>query len=85
MTGDVLAADLGYSPLHCLHSMAEDIARLKGHDRTMWMFAGLFFGPIALLALAAYPDLEDRKHQRNAAAELSLIKDDIDAMRRGKD
>ena len=64
---------------------AEDIARLKGHDRTMWMVAGGFFGPIALLALAAYPDLEDRKHQRNTAAELSLIKDDIDAIRREKD
>ena len=37
------------------------------------------------MALAAYPDLEDRKHQRNTAAELSLIKNDIDAMRRGKD
>ena len=64
---------------------AEDIARLKGHDRTVWMVAGVFFGPIALLALAAYPDLEDRKHQRNTAAELSLIKDDIDAIRRNKD
>ena len=51
----------------------------------MWMVAGGFFGPIALLALAAYPDLEDRKHQRNTAAELSLIKDDIDAIRRSKD
>ena len=64
---------------------AEDIARLKDHDRTPWMVAGVFFGPIALLALAAYPDLEDRKHQRNTAAELSLIKDDIDAIRRSKD
>ena len=64
---------------------AEDIASLKGHDRTVWRVAGIFFGPIALLALAAYPDLEDRKQQRNTAAQLSLIKDDIDAMRRGKD
>ena len=64
---------------------AEDIARLKGYDRTPWMVAGVFLGPIALLALAAYPDLEDRKHQRNTAAELSLIKDDIDAIRRSKD
>ena len=52
---------------------------------TLFQVAGVFFGPIALMALAAYPDLEDRKHQRNTAAELSLIKDDIDAMRRGKD
>ena len=64
---------------------AENIARLKGHDRTPWMVAEVFFGPIALLALAAYPDLEDRKHQRNTAAVLSLIKDDIDAIRRSKD
>ena len=64
---------------------AKDIARLKGHDRTPWMVAGVFFGPSALLALAAYPDLEDRKHQRNTAAELSLIKDDIYAIRRSKD
>ena len=49
------------------------------------MVAGVFFGPIALMALDAYPDLEDRKHQRNTAAELLLIKDDIDAIRRGKD
>ena len=44
--------------------------------------SGDLFGPIALLAPAAFPDFEDRKHQRNIAAELSLIKDDIDAMRR---
>ena len=29
--------------------------------------------------------MRDRKHQRDSAAELSLIKDDIDAMRRGQD
>ena len=50
--------------------------------------AGLALKRIGLhfpLALAAYPDLEDRKHKRNTAAELSLIKDDIDAIRRSKD
>ena len=46
---------------------------------------GIAFGPIALIALAAYPALEDRKHQRDSAAELSLIKDDVDAICRGKD
>ena len=64
---------------------AEDVARLKGHNGLLWKLGGLIFGPFALLALIAYPDLEDRKHQRDSAAELSLIKDDIDAMRRGKD
>ncbi len=64
---------------------AEEIAKLKGHNSKQWLVLGLLFGPVALIALAAYPDLEDRKHQRDSAAELSLIKDDIDAMRRGKD
>ena len=64
---------------------AEEIAKLKGHNSKQWLVLGLLFGPVALIALAGYPDLEDRKHQRDSAAELSLIKDDIDAMRRGKD
>ena len=59
---------------------AEEIAKLKGHNSKQWLVLGLLFGPIALIALAAYPDLEDRKHQRDSAAELSLIKDDIDAI-----
>ena len=56
---------------------AEDVARLKGYNPKQWMVVGFIFGPMALLALAAYPDLEDRKHQRDIAAELSLIKDDV--------
>ena len=32
-----------------------------------------------------YLDLEDRKYQRDSAAQLSLIKDDIDPICRGKD
>ena len=63
---------------------AEEIAKLKGHNSKQWLVLGLIFGPISLIALAAYPDLEDRKHQRDSAAELSLIKDDVDAMRRSK-
>ena len=47
------------------------------------MSAVFVFGLVALMALAAYPDLENRKHQRDSAAELSLIKDDVDAMRPG--
>ena len=46
---------------------------------------GLLFGPVVLITLAGYLDLEDRKYQRDSAAELSLIKDDIDAICRGKD
>ena len=64
---------------------AEEIAKLKGHNSKQWLVLGIVFGPIALLALAAYPDLEDRKLQRDSAADLSVIKDDIDAIRRSKD
>ncbi len=64
---------------------AEEIAKLKGHNSKQWLVLGLFLGPIALILLAAYPDLEDRKHQRDSAADVSLIKDDVDAMHRGKD
>ena len=64
---------------------AEEIAKLKGHNSKQWLVLRLLFGPIELNALAAYPDLEDRKHKRDSAAELSLNKDDVDAMRRGKD
>ena len=64
---------------------AEETAKLKGHNSKQWLGLGLLFGPIALIALAAYPDLEDRKHQRDSTAEMSLIKDDVDAIRRGKD
>ena len=64
---------------------AEDIAQLKGHNAKQWMVLGFIFGPIALIALAGYPDLEDRRYQRDSAAELSLIKDDVDAMRRSQD
>ena len=53
---------------------AEEIAKLKGHNSKHWLVLGLLFGPVALIALAGYPDLEDRKHQRDSAAELSLIK-----------
>ena len=56
---------------------ANDIAKLKGQKDTQWMVWGFIFGPIALLALTAYPDLEDRKHQRDTASELSLIKDNV--------
>ena len=64
---------------------AEEIAKLKDINSKQWLVLGLLFGPIARIALAAYPDLEDRKHQRDSSAELSLIKDDVNAMRRGKD
>ena len=64
---------------------AEEIAKLKGHNSKQWLVLGLLFGPIALIAVTAYPDLEDRKHQRNSDVELSLIKDDVNATRRGKD
>ena len=64
---------------------AEEIAKLKGHNSKQWLVLGLLFGPLALIALATYPDLENRKQQRDSAAELSLIKDDVDAMRRGQD
>ena len=40
---------------------AEDIAKLKGHNAKQWMVAGFIFGPIALIALAGYPDLEKRR------------------------
>ena len=40
---------------------AEDIAKLKGHNTKQWMVAGFIFGPIALIALAGYPDLEKRR------------------------
>jgi hypothetical protein len=56
---------------------AKDIAKMKGHNATQWMVSGFIFGPIALLALTAYPDLEDRRHQRDTASELSLIKDNV--------
>ena len=56
---------------------AKDIAKMKGHNATQWMVSGFIFGPLALLALTAYPDLEDRRHQRDTASELSLIKDNV--------
>ena len=68
-------------PIACC-SWAEDVAHLKGHNGPLWKLGRLIFGPFALLALIAYPDLEDRRQQRNSAAELSSIKDEIAAMRR---
>ena len=44
---------------------AEEIAKLKGHNSKQGLVLGLLFGPVALIALAGYPDLEDRKHQRD--------------------
>ena len=40
---------------------AEDIAKLKGHNTKQWIVPGFIFGPIALIALAGYPDLEKRR------------------------
>ena len=56
---------------------ANDIAKLKGHSATHLMVLGFIFGPIALLVLAAYSDLEDRRHQLDTASELSLINDNV--------
>ena len=49
-----------------------DIAELKGHKATPWGLAGFFFGPLALVAVAALPDLVARRH----LSKISGINDD---------
>ena len=64
------------TPIAC-SIWAKDIAKLKGQKDTQWMVWGLIFTPIALIAMTAYTDIEQRKHQRDTASELSLIKDNV--------
>ena len=39
----------------------------KGYDTTSWGFYGLIFGPFAMLAACALPDLKTRKILRSIA------------------
>lgn len=66
------------------------LAGAKGYNQTSWAWAGLFFGPIALLAAMGLPNLKLRKylrllaeHQGALASEAPPISgEDADAQRR---
>ena len=49
-----------------------DIADQKGQKGGPWGLAGFFFGPLALVAVAALPDLVARRH----LSKISGINDD---------
>ena len=38
-------------------AFAGKVASLKGHNEGAWFFAGVFFGPIGLIAAVGLPDL----------------------------
>lgn len=44
-----------------------DIAEQKGHKGVSWGFAGFFFGPLALIAVAGLPDLVTRRYLSKVA------------------
>ena len=49
------------------------VAETKGHGPLAWMAAGLFFGPLALLAAVGLPDLKSRKYLRLLAEHQGAV------------
>jgi hypothetical protein len=49
------------------------LAGAKGYNQTGWAWAGLFFGPIALLAAMGLPDLKLRKYIRLLAEHQGAV------------
>ena len=41
---------------------SSNIASNKDYDRVNWFFAGLFFGPLGLLAISGMPDKKLRRY-----------------------
>ena len=68
----------------CLLGLGRRNRQIEGPQLQAVVGVGIAFWTHRADRAGAYPDLEDRKHQRDSAAELSLIKDDVDAMRRDK-
>jgi hypothetical protein len=49
------------------------VAGEKGYSQASWAWAGLFFGPIALLAAMGLPDLKLRKYIRLLAEHQGAV------------
>ncbi len=49
------------------------LAGAKGYSQSGWAWAGLFFGPIALLTVMGLPDLELRKYVRRLAEHQGAV------------
>ena len=50
------------------------VADAKGYDGTAWGLGGLFFGLIALIAVAGLPDKKLRKYIRQIGEKQNAIK-----------
>jgi hypothetical protein len=55
---------------------SQAVAESKGHEVGPWTIAGLFFGPLALLAAVGLPDLKSRKYLRLLAENQGAIDPD---------
>jgi hypothetical protein len=53
------------------------LAESKGHNSDVWVMAGLFFGPLALLAAVGLPDLKTRKYLRLLAEHQGAIEPEL--------
>ena len=69
----------------CLLGLGRGNRQVEGPQLQAVVGVGIAFWTRRTDCTGWLPGLEDRKHQRDSAAELSLIKDDIDAMRRCQD
>ena len=49
------------------------VANSKDYNGFPWFLGGLFFGPIALIAIAGMPDRRTRKYMRLLAEKLEAI------------
>jgi len=49
------------------------MAHSKGHEAASWFFAGLLFGPLALIAAVGLPDLKLRRYLRLLAEQQGAV------------
>ena len=51
-------------------SYTANVAGQKEYNSILWFIGGLFFGPLALIAIAGMPDRRARKYLRRIAEKL---------------
>ena len=57
--------------------LSSTIAAMKDYDRVNWFFAGLFFGPLGLIAVTGLPDQKLRRYIRLLAKAQGVESDDL--------
>lgn len=57
--------------------LTSQVADSKGWEGTGWFFAGLLFGPIALIAVVGLPDKKLRQYVQALALKLDAIEADL--------